>query len=364
MRWLLWSVGGLVALLGVGLYVALHLHSVQDALFESGLKAGVASAAQDGGALFEDDAMHGLVCGSASPLPHKTRKRPCIAIFAGGKFYVVDTGPGTYANLANWRIQSGRLGAVFLTHFHSDHIGELGEFNMQSWIGGRPGPLDVYGPVGIDRVVDGFNRAYELDRVYRTAHHGEEVAPPGIAHMVPRTISGVGASQDWRAVVLDDGDLKVTAFSVSHSPVEPAIGYRFDYKGRSIVVSGDTIRSQNLLRTSVGADVIFHEAQAQHMVAKMRDAVGAAGNTRLEKILSDIPDYHTSPVEAAEVANSAGARLLVLYHLTPPPQNFVLERVFTRGVDEARDGDWVLSDDGTLITLPIGSTEIEVGSIN
>jgi ribonuclease Z len=69
----------------------------------------------------------------------------------------------------------------FLPHFHSDHIGDLGEFNMNTWAMGRPGPLRVYGPPGVERVVAGFAEAYALDTQYRIAHHGTEFLPKAAA---------------------------------------------------------------------------------------------------------------------------------------------------------------------------------------
>src|SRR5688572_19322762 len=117
-----------------------------------------------------DDALRVAVCGSSAPLPSAARAKACVAVFAGGKFYVVDVGPESVENLVLWGIPLSSVGAVLLTHFHSDHIGDLGELNLQTWAGGRPSPLAVYGGPGVDQVVDGFNAAYRLDQGYRTAH--------------------------------------------------------------------------------------------------------------------------------------------------------------------------------------------------
>ena len=81
------------------------------------------------------------------------------------------------------------------------------------------------------------------------------------------------------------------------------------------------------------------------------------------KIMEDIMTYHTTPFEAAEIANKANAKHLVFYHLTPAPRNEMMERIFLRGVDDIRD-DWTLSKDGTMIVLPVGSDEIDVTSID
>ncbi len=147
-------------------------------------------------------------------------------------------------------------------------------------------------------------------------------------------------------------------------PVVPAYGYRFDYGGRSVVVSGDTSKDAGLIAAAKGADILVHEAQANHLVAMMRAEAEKTGRTRIAKILGDIPSYHTSPVHAAEAANEAGVKLLVLSHLTPPPPAALVERVFVRGVAEVRPRGWILADDGLLVTLPVGSDAVDVGRID
>jgi ribonuclease Z len=299
-----------------------------------------------------------LLCGTASPLPHPTRAKACVAVFAGDRFWVVDTGPGSWNRMGLWQIDGRRIGGILLTHFHSDHIGDLGEWNLQTWVAGRPGPLVVYGGPGVDRVVHGFSEAYALDNDYRTAHHGADVMVPAVGKMEARPVAGPAAG-GAPAVVLQEDGLTITAFAVDHAPIHPAYGYRFDYRGRSVVVSGDTVKSPALVAAAKGADVLVHEAQANHLVALLRDGA-AADRPRAAKLLGDIPSYHTTPVQAAEVANEAGVRLLVLYHLTPPPPAWIVEQAFVRGVSAVRPSDWVLGDDGTLVTLPPESTSVGV----
>lgn len=333
----------------LGALLLLNLPVVQDRVAERMMRSQMAADAAD--ALFVDDALRLLVCGSASPFPHPTRARPCLAVIAGGKFYIVDTGPGSWNQLALMRIPGERIGGIFLTHFHSDHLGDLGEFNMQTWVAGRPGPLTVFGPEGVARVVGGFEEAYALDDGYRIAHHGAELLPPDTAAMQPRTL--MLPAKGEIATVFEDGALKVSMFRVPHDPIEPAVGYRFDYKGRALVISGDTSASPDMARFAAKADVLAHEAQAQHLVQQMRRVARESGRPRLEKIFGDIPSYHTSPEEAAAIANDAGVPLLLLYHLTPPPPNRLAEQVFLRGVKALRPRGTVLADDGMLITIPL-----------
>jgi ribonuclease Z len=347
------ALAALAAAIAVALAVAVRRSdAVQDRLV-----ARMAAATLDGGAgarLAEGDALRVLVCGSSSPLPSPDRAQPCTAVFAGGRFYLVDAGPGAWNRLALWRVRGERIGGVLLTHFHSDHVGDLGEVDVQTWIAGRDGPLAVHGPAGVERVVAGFEEAYALDAGYRVAHHGAELLPPERAPMQAHPLA-LGA--DGRALVLERDGLRVTAFAVEHAPVAPAVGYRFEWRGRSVVVSGDTRPSQALVAAARGADVLVHEAQANHLVAIIGETAAAHGAPRIAKIMADIPSYHTSPVEAARVANEAGVGLLVLTHLTPPPPNRVAEWIFLRGVADVRAEGVVLARDGTLVELPAGGSD-------
>jgi ribonuclease Z len=205
--------------------------------------------------------------------------------------------------------------------------------------------------------VHGFAQAYAADTRFRVAHHGAALLPPERAAMVPETVVLDG---DGAARVLERDGVVVTAFAVVHDPVKPAFGYRFDYGGRSVVISGDTAASPNLVAHARGVDVLVHEAQAQAIVHAMEAAAREAGQPRIAKILGDIPSYHTDPAEAAHEAVEAGVRLLVLTHFTPPPDNALLARIFRRDMTSLPPDGVVLGEDGTLIVLPVRSDAIEV----
>jgi ribonuclease Z len=354
------GVGVLVALAAAGALL-LRVDAVEDRLVERAVESAAASSPAD--ALFQGDALRVLLCGTSSPLPHRERAKACVAVIAGGKFWVVDVGPGSWNRLALRRVPGERIGGVLLTHFHSDHIGELGEFNMQTWVAGRSAPLAVYGPPGVEHVVAGFAEAYALDNTYRIRHHGAALLPADRGRMEAKPFALDGAADAAPVVVLRENGLEVRAFRVDHSPIDPAVGYRFDYNGRSVVVSGDTVKDARLIAAAKSADVLVHEAQANHMVEAARHAMERHGRTRIAKLLGDIQTYHTTPVDAALAANEAGARLLVLYHLTPPPAGALAERVFVRGVDDVRPEGVVLAEDGTLVELPARSTEVHVSRL-
>lgn len=357
-RKILWGLGG-VAALAVLAALLLRLPAVQDRLLDKVIRKNMDNS--DRQALFADDALRLLVCGSSSPFPAEDRARPCLAVIAGGKFYVVDTGPGSWNRMALLRIPGERIGGVLLTHFHSDHIGDLGEFNMQTWVAGRGAALPVYGPAGVERVVAGFQEAYALDSGYRTAHHGAQMLPleHSLMQAHPLTLEAAGGMTP----AFSDGELKVSVFPVTHTPIEPAVGYRFDYKGRSLVISGDTVKDANLIAAARGADLLAHEAQNQELVARIRGVAHDLARTRIEKVMGDIPSYHTSPVEAAQAANEAGVQTLLLYHLTPPPPNAIAESVFLRGVKEVRPQGVVMAHDGLLIELPLAGGAARVSQL-
>ena len=354
MRRILWILAALVLVVVAAGAIAFTSRSVQDAIVRRIVRERIG---RDTSALLAPDALRVLLCGTASPIPSARRAEACTAVFAGGRMWIVDTGPGSWRNLALRRVRGEAIGAIFYTHLHSDHIGELGEFNLQTWAAGRPAPLRVYGPDGVEDLVHGFAQAYAADTRFRIAHHGAALLPPERAAMVPETIALGG---DGAARVLDEDGVVVTAFAVVHDPVKPAFGYRFDYGGRSVVISGDTTASPNLVAHARGADVLVHEAQSQAIVHTMEAAAREAGQLRIAKILGDIPSYHSDPAEADREAVEAGVRLLVLTHFTPPPDNPLLARIFRRDMGTLPPDGVVLGEDGTLIVLPTGSDAIEV----
>jgi ribonuclease Z len=311
-----------------------------------------------GGLLAElPDGLHVALCGAGSPLPDSQRSGPCVAVIAGRKLYVVDTGAGSSRILARMRLQQGKISAIFLTHFHSDHIDGLGEMLLQRWAGGaHDSPAPIYGPTGVEQVVNGFNQAYSQDFSYRVAHHGERVVPRSGAGGTARPFA-VPREGEGRTVLDSDG-LVVTAFVVDHAPVSPAVGYRFEYKGRSVLISGDTNKSANLQSFAQDTDLLVHEALAPQLVAVMTRAAKQAGARNIEKITVDIIDYHTSPVEVAEIARDAGIDHLLYYHIVPPLPLAPLRDIFLEGVEEIYDGPVTVGVDGTLISLPAGSDEI------
>jgi ribonuclease Z len=305
------------------------------------------------------DGLHVGLCGSGSPMPDPTRAGPCAVVVAGHREFVIDTGPGSTRNLSLMNLPPAGVDAVFLTHFHSDHIGDLGELMLQHWAGGAAkSPLPIYGPTGVDLVVAGFVAAYQLDHGYRIAHHGVIVAPPSGFGGTPHHFAIDAANPN--VTLIDEPDLKVVAVLVDHGPVKPAVGYLFVYKGRRVVISGDTVPNANLEAAARGADVLVHEGLAPNLVAVQREAALRHGRTNLASILHDILSYHTTPEQAAALAERAHARMLLFTHEIPPLPLKGLEGPFLGKSRSIFHGRLQVGKDGDFVSLPAHSTQILV----
>ena len=333
-----------------------------NSILKSLLRPVVRSAIAKRNVQFKDGLYAGL-CGSGSPLPDIHRVGACIAVLAGSHFFVVDAGEGSTRNVLLMNLPLIKADAILLTHFHSDHIADLGEMLLQRWAGGaNQTPVDVIGPQGVERVVEGFNLAYRLDAGYRVAHHGPETMPPFGAGGIARPFA-LSAEPDASAVVFDQDGVKITAFKVDHRPVKPAVGYRFDYKGRSVVVSGDTVYSESLLEHSKGADVLFHEALNADMVQLMNENAGLANSPSMGKVTHDIPSYHSTPEDAAQIASAAHVKHLIYYHIIPPLPSPILKKLFIGSAKKYFAGPITVGEDGLLVSLPLDSTRIEIKNI-
>ncbi|MFK8021526.1 MAG: MBL fold metallo-hydrolase [Pseudomonadales bacterium] len=317
---------------------------VQDALLERGTNA----VAKRGSAPFpESESLRVYVCGSASPLG-MGQAQACIAVVTPEHFYLIDSGAGSTDNINRLGLPMNRLDGLLLTHFHSDHIAEIYEVNLASWVQARPQPLTIYGPQGVDEVTNTVNAGYRQDRIYRTGHHGAELLPPALGVLGHETIAP--------GVILQDGELTISAYVAEHPPIEPAVGYRFDYRGRSVVISGDGNVNGETLKIVEGADLLLHDALSLPTVTALSKALGAAGQSRQSKIVADVIDYHASSDSLIELGEKSDVDMVAFYHLVPVPLNAVLEDVFKRGVPD----NFLLAEDLMWFELPINNDDIIV----
>jgi ribonuclease Z len=248
--------------------------------------------------------------GTGTPIPDVTRKGPSQVIEAGTSLVVVDTGRGCVDRLleAGYGAQGGRalkmpLAAIALTHLHSDHLTGLPDLLWAGWVmrwWERPPVL--IGPPGTADMLSHLVAAFSYDIAVRKAGEAGQ-----IEELVPEVVE---VEEGWAR----EGDgWRLSGFRVKHEPVDQAFGFRMDCDGRSIVVSGDTRYSENLIGHSQGADILVHEAYSRAGMAMRREA--AVGDPRQELQARTISSYHTPANEAGKAAAQAEASHLVLSHV-------------------------------------------------
>ncbi|MFN8653679.1 MAG: MBL fold metallo-hydrolase [Gemmatimonadales bacterium] len=239
--------------------------------------------------------------GTGTPQPRSDRFGPATLIEAGGRRLLFDAGRGVPIRLEEAGIRTGSVQVVFLTHHHSDHTTGLPDLWLTGWLppfGGRSTPLRVIGPTGTRGLVEGLRTAFAEDLRIRVA---EEHLPPAGSQLVAEEFAS-------DTIVFNEDGVVVEAFLVDHGgELKPAYGYRVSYAGRSVVISGDTRYSPNLIAHAQRADVLLHE------VAMAPAAVQDQPPIRF--ILS----HHTSPAEVARVFALTSPRLAVLTHFALPP---------------------------------------------
>jgi ribonuclease Z len=155
-----------------------------------------------------------------------------------------------------------------------------------------------------------------------------------------------GTSQEF-------GDLTVTSYEVNYDPIRPAVAYRFDYRGRSVVVSGDAILTQGLIDAATDTDLLLQDVLSLPIISTLEQA---SAGSRMENVLHDIQDYHLHTDDLPELVEKSGVRKLALYHLVPPPSNALSAKIFSRDLPDGT----VLTADGMMFELPAGSEEVRV----
>lgn len=217
---------------------------------------------------------------------------------AGGERLLFDCGRGATLRLTQAGVRIGSISRLFLTHLHSDHVVQIPDLLLTGWAGGgRTIPLEVWGPEGTREMMDRMQQAFAFDIHVR--RDVDEHLPAAGIQVVSHDIK--------EGVVFDEQGVKVTAFLVDHGPVRPAFGYRIDYRGHSVALSGDTRVSENLIRFARGVDVLIHEVIDPDAIRNRPDLPSAA-------VIDAIIAHHTTPEQAGEVFSRVAPRLAVYSH--------------------------------------------------
>lgn len=288
-----------------------------------------------------------ILIGTGTPLPSNDRCGGSNVVL-GSEAVLIDCGWGASRKLMTSGVTLDRINHLFFTHLHSDHITDLPDFLMMRWTAfGSKQPLHIYGPEGTREVVAGFRSGLNPDVRYRIDHHGDKLDPRAmdcIVHEIPATPDAT--------FVATVGDLTVSAFEVDHEPVKPALGFRVERAGASVVFSGDTKRCDTLVRAAKGTDVLVSEALHIGMMNARVTLLRGAGQERLAELLVDAMNYHAPTLDVAEMAREAGVGKLVLTHLIPPiPNEGPLTAQFIEGMSEIYHGPIELGRDLHRITV-------------
>ena len=238
--------------------------------------------------------------GTGTPVPAMNRFGPSILVEAAGQKFLFDAGRGALQRLTQLGVRWQDVDGLFLTHLHSDHVVGFPDLWLTGWLVGsrRDRPLHVWGPRGTKKMMSHLEQAYEFD--IRIRLYDDRAPPDGVVILAEDMNEGV---------VFEKAGLKITAFEVDHAPVRPAFGFRVDYGGRSLVLSGDTRVSQNLIRHAQGVDLLIHEVASPESFQR-----AGRSSERSKAVIA----HHVTPEQAGEVFAKTKPRLAVYSHIVQP----------------------------------------------
>jgi ribonuclease BN (tRNA processing enzyme) len=250
---------------------------------------------------------------AGGPTPKVKSSAPAQAIVVGDRIYLVDCGDGVARQLALAKLPIQQLRSVFITHQHSDHNAGYGPLFLLGWASNLTTPVDTYGPPPLAEMTARLLDAYRFDIELRTADEGRVPLAPLIR---PHEITEPGE-------FFKDDRVRVTAALNQHPPIRYSFAYRFDTADRSIVISGDTVYSQNVIDLAKGADVLVHEVVSREFWER-------PGAPQPPSVVRHILASHTDAADVGRVAAQAGVGTLVLTHAVP-----------TEGPGAPTDEDWI-----------------------
>ena len=238
--------------------------------------------------------------GTGNPRPTIERFGPSILIQAGSNAFLFDCGRGATLRLSQLKIPVESVDALFLTHLHSDHVVGLPDLWLTGWVLGRKVPFRMWGPAGTKQMMSHLEQAYSFDIHVRL----------DVDQNLPAQGVEVQATDIDQGVVYEKGGVKITAFTVDHGLVKPAFGYRIDYAGHSVVLSGDTRYSENLIRFAQGTDVLIHEVIDPEAYRTLDSSYTPEQRAR-------VIAHHTTPEEAGRLFTKVAPKLAVYSHIVP-----------------------------------------------
>jgi ribonuclease Z len=288
----------------------------------------------------EDATFRVTLLGSGTPGLSPDRFGPSTLIEAGNQKFLVDVGRGATIRLFQLHIPLSKIDAVFFTHYHSDHTIGLPDLLLTGWLAPalRAQPLHVVGPTGAKTLLSGLANAYSGD--IKGREENQHLPPEGVAANVDEFAND--------GIVYDRSGIKVTAFAVEHG-IKPAYGYRIDFDGRSVLLSGDTNLSENLMKYGAGVNLVIHE-------------VAVIGPELLKlPAFQTIMSIHTTPCQAGTAFARIHPKLAVYTHVTqigtpasPPPG--IAEII--KETRQTYTGPLVVGED--LMTFDISASDIAI----
>ena len=290
--------------------------------------AGLRAEAADG------DAKVVLLGTRGGPRVNKGPANPANLVIAGGRSHVVDCGYGVTRQLVNAGVEAHDVRTILITHNHSDHMLELGPLIYSAWAGGLREPIDVWGPPPLGKAIAAFMDYMAFDIDTRMADEGR----PDLRKFVRLH------EFEAQGTVFEVPGLKVSAVKVRHPPIANAYAYRFDTPGRSIVLSGDTTYSPELIAFAKGVDVLVHEVLHLQGLDRLLSRVPNATTLRKHLLAS-----HTTTEQLGHVAAEAQVKMLVMSHFVPGDDPSITDAMWIEGVRTNFSGEIVLGRD--LMTI-------------
>lgn len=248
--------------------------------------------------------------GTGAPVPSIERFGPSILVEAGGQKLLFDCGRGAGQRIWQLKIPLGQINALFLTHLHSDHVVGIPDVWLTGGIpavyGSRASPFQVFGPDGTTAMMENLVKAFSWDIRTRSKEKNKSDSS-----------AMVNAKDIKEGFIWENNGVKVTPFTVRHAEfIDSVLGYRIDYAGHSVILSGDTRYSENLILYAKDADVIIHEVAAAN-----------EHSMQTSPLINQILSFHTSPEDAGNVFAQINPKLAVYSHIVlltadpsiPPP---------------------------------------------